>query len=115
MFSTAVSLSGTAMSVTPMLGELMLFAAFFAITILMFAAALIRQTIITALLSTVLWFGLSFSVWLLGEATSGITQGSSYTFMGLGFVMLVITLYFTFESLKEAAAEKQRRVSEEII
>jgi hypothetical protein len=104
-----------AATVTPMISDIILFGSFFGITVVMFAAALMRQTIITALFSSILWFGISFAVWNFGEATSSLTQGSSVAFMGLGTVMLIISFYFVFERFRVAAAEKQRQVAEEVL
>jgi hypothetical protein len=104
-----------AATVTPMISDIILFGSFFGITVVMFAAALMRQTIITALFSSVLWFALSFAVWNFGEATSSLTQGSSIAFMGLGTVMLIVTFHFMFERFSASAAEKQRQVAEEVL
>lgn len=114
MFPEALFLS-VAATVTPMISDIVLFGSFFGITVIMFTAALMRQTVITAMFSSILWFALSFAVWNFGEATSSLTQGSSVAFMGLGAVMLVVTFYFTFERFRESAVEKQRQVAEDVL
>jgi hypothetical protein len=114
MFSTSFYLS-VAATVTPMIGDLMLFGILFAIALIMFAAAIMRQTIIPDLLSSILWLVLAFAVWNFGDAASPLTSGSSIAFLGLGVVMLVVTFHAIYKSLLEAAAEKQRRVAEEVM
>lgn len=98
--------------VTAAVGDIVLFGALFGITIIMFAAALTRKTIVTCLISCLLWFTLSFAVWSFGAATSALTQGGSVTFALLGVVMIVLTIYATFEAFAEAAKEKERSMVE---
>lgn len=115
MFFALDFFSVASISITPMIGDILLFGVLFAVSVILFAAALMRQTIGTALFSCFLWFALAFAVWFVGESTSALTQGCSYIFLGLGFVMLIVSFYFVFEQLRKAAEEKQRQVAEDVL
>lgn len=109
--SVASNLSVLA-TVTPMIADIVLFGVFFGLAIVMFVAALIRQTYLSALLSSVLWFGLSFAVWTFGEATSGLTAGTSFICLGLGAIMLVLGIFFAFKFMQDSTKAKQDEMVE---
>ncbi len=101
--------------VSAQLSTILIFGVLFASAIVMFGAALSRQTILTNLFSSILWFGLSYVVLGFGDPTSGLTQGASYVFLALGLVMFLSTFYQVFNSLRAAAEEKQRQIAEDVV
>ena len=92
----------------------LLFVMLFALTLIIFMFAMLRKTIGMFLFSSLLWMGLSFSIWSVADPESGLTQGSSYIFLILGLIMFILTIYIAITSIKEGQKENDRKVAEEI-
>lgn len=92
----------------------MLFILIFAVCLIMFMFALVRKTVGMHMISSLLWFGLSYAVWGVADPTSGLTQGSSYIFLILGIVMLVLTFVVSFTQIKENQKERDRKLAEDV-
>jgi len=86
----------------------------FGLTLIIFMFALVRKTIGMYLFSSLLWVGLSFSVWGVADPENGLTQGSSYIFLILGLIMFILTIYLAITSIKEDQKEKDRKIAQEV-
>lgn len=93
----------------------MQFTVLLCIALVLFIIAVARQTIVSMLLSSMLWFAMSFITYIVSDPTSGLTQGSSALFFGLGVIMFILTIKAASDMLMENSRERQRRMEEEII
>lgn len=100
--------------VSTAVSSVVLFGIVFCVALIMFALAMQRHTIITTLLSSILWFGLAFATLGFGDVASNLTLGASYVFTMLGIVMMIYTFYVVFDNFRMAAEERQRKLEEEI-
>jgi len=92
----------------------LLFVMLFALTLIMFMFAFMRKTVGMFLFSSILWFGLSFSIWSVADPEEGLTQGASYIFLLLGIIMFVLTIVVAFSQIKENQKEQDRKVAEDV-
>ena len=107
-------ISGNAVALA-VLSPTISFVLFFAIVILVWVFAIVRQTLGMSVLSALSWFSLMFALFIVGDLTSGLTLGMAIFSCMLGVVMIVVAIFQAFESLRRAAEEKQRRFQEEIM
>lgn len=92
-----------------------MFALFFAVVLIVWVLAIARQTVGMSILSAVCWFSFALALFILGDTESAFTLGFAILAVLLCIIMFVLAFYQAFNLLKEAAAEKQRQIAEEIM
>ena len=88
---------------------------FFIIVMVLFIVALLRQTIILSLLSSIAWLGFALSVFIVANPEDPLTLVMGMLGILLFFIMLVLTVYYAADYLRYEAENRKRRVAEDII